>query len=339
MRPFLSRLLRSRRPLLPAAMLPTALLLAALPCAVCAQSGAWPHGPITIVQTFTAGSGIDVIMRTVQEPMQQALGVPLVMDYRPGAGGNVASELVAHAKADGQTLLLGTSATHGVNATLYKKLPFDVEADFTAIGSIADISNALTVNPDQLDVKTVREFIDKVKAAPGKYNYASTGNGTGTHLAFAEFLSKTGLSMVHIPYKGGPEALQGVLKGDVCCIFNQVQTILPQYRAGKVRLLGVTTKTRVGVIPEVPTIAEAGVPGFESYIWTGLFAPKGLDTQIAVKINAAIRMALEVPAVRQKLIDLGNTPRAETVEQFRATVKADRAKWAEVVKASGASVD
>ena len=299
----------------------------------------WPTGPVTIVMGFTAGSGIDVIMRTVQEPMQQALGVPLVMDYRTGAGGNVASETVAHARADGHMLLLGTSATHGVNAALYKKLPFDVEADFTPIGTIADISNALTVNPEQLDVKTVRELIDRVKANPGKYNYASTGNGTGTHLAFAEFLSKTGLSMVHIPYKGGPEALQGVLKGDVCCIFNQVQTVLPHYRSGKLRLLGVSTKTRVGVIPEVPTIAEAGVPGYESYIWTGLFGPKGLDPQIALKVNAAIRRALETPAVRQKLIDLGNTPRTETVEQFRATVKADRAKWAAVVKESGASID
>lgn len=316
-------------------------ILGAVATLICLPASAqtWPGGPITIIQTFTAGSGVDVIMRTVQEPMQQALGVPLVMDYRPGAGGNVASELVSHARPDGYTLLLGTSATHGVNAALYKKIPFDVEADFTAIGVIADISNALTVNPAVLDVKTVHEFIEKVKAEPGKYNYASTGNGTGTHLAFAEFLSKTGLNMVHIPYKGGPEALQGVLKGDVCCIFNQVQTILPHYRAGKVRLLGVSTRTRVGVIPEIPTIAESGVPGFESYIWTGLFAPKGLDPQIAAKINAAIRSALEVPAVRQKLIDLGNTPRAETVEQFRATVHADRAKWAAVVKASGASVD
>ena len=312
-----------------------ALSLFALPTV--AQT--WPTGPVTIVMGFTAGSGIDVIMRTVQEPMQQALGVPLVMDYRTGAGGNVASETVAHARADGHMLLLGTSATHGVNAALYKKLPFDVEADFTPIGTIADISNALTVNPEQLDVKTVRELIDKVKANPGKYNYASTGNGTGTHLAFAEFLSKTGLSMVHIPYKGGPEALQAVLKGDVCCIFNQVQTVLPHYRSGKLRLLGVSTRTRVGVIPEVPTIAEAGVPGYESYIWTGLFGPKGLDPQIALKVNAAIRRALETPAVRQKLIDLGNTPRAETVEQFRATVKADRAKWAAVVKESGASID
>ena len=307
--------------------------------AVPAAAQTWPTGPITIIQTFTAGSGVDVIMRTVQEPMQQALGVPLVMDYRPGAGGNVASEFVSRARPDGYTLLLGTSATHGVNAALYKKLPFDVEADFTPVGVIADISNALTVNPDQLDVKTVREFIDKVKAAPGKYNYASTGNGTGTHLAFAEFLAKTNLNMVHVPYKGGPEALQGILKGDVCCIFNQVQTILPHYKAGKVRLLGVTTKTRVGVLPDIPTISEAGVPGYESFIWTGLFAPKGLDPQIATKINAAIRTALEVPAVRQKLIDLGNTPRAETVEQFRATVKADRAKWAGVVKQSGASID
>jgi tripartite-type tricarboxylate transporter receptor subunit TctC len=314
-----------------------AALLAALAVPAFAQT--WPSGPITVVLGFPAGSGIDVIMRVVQEPMQQALGVPLVFDYRPGAGGNVASEVVARARPDGQTLLLGTSATHGVNPALYKHLPFDTDADFTPIGTIADVSNVLTINPAVIDARTVREFIDKVKAAPGKYNFASTGNGTGTHLAFAEFNSKAGLNMVHIPYKGGPEALQGVLKGDVCCIFNQVQTVLPQYRAGKVRLLGVSTKTRVWVIPEIPTIAESGVPGYESYIWTGLFGPKGLDPQIAARVNAAIRSALEIPAVKQRLIDLGDTPRAESVEQFRATVKADRAKWAVVVRESGAKVD
>ena len=226
-----------------------------------------------------------------------------------------------------------------MNAALYRKLPFDVEADFTPIAPLVDVSNVLTINPDVIDVKTVREFIEKVKANPGKYNYASTGNGTGTHLAFAEFNTRAGLEMQHIPYKGGPEALQGVLRGDACCIFNQVQTVLPQARAGKVRLLGVSTKTRVAAIPDVPAIADAGVPGFESYIWFGLFGPKGLDPQIVVKVNAAVRKALEAPTVRQRFAELGNTPRYETVEQFRATVKADRARWAEVVKASGAKVD
>lgn len=300
----------------------------------------WPSaGPITIVMGFPAGSGLDIVARTLQESMQQTLNARIVMDYRTGAGGNLASEAVARARPDGYTLLVATSATHGVNAALYKKLPFDVEADFTPIVPMIDVSNVLTINPQVIDVKTVKEFIENVKSNPGKYNYASTGNGTGTHLAFAEFNAKAGLQMVHVPYKGGPEALTAVVKGDTCCIFNQVQSVLGQWRAGRVRLLGVTTKTRVAAVPDVPTISEAGVPGFESYIWFGLMGPKGMDAKIVAAINAAVKVALDLPTVRQRFLDLGNTPRYETTEQFRATVKADRAAWAEVVKASGASVD
>ncbi len=295
--------------------------------------------PITILMGFPAGSGVDVVARTLQEPLEKELGAKLVIDYRSGAGGNVASEVVARARPDGYTILLGTAATHGVNAALYKRLPFDVEADFTPIAPLVDTSNVLTINPEIIDVKSVREFIDKVKANPGKYNFASTGNGTGTHLAFAEFNARAGLEMVHVPYKGGPEAMQAVLKGDVCCIFNQVQTVLGQWRAGKVRLLGVTTRKRVAAVADIPTIDEAGVPGYESYIWFGLFGPKDLDPKIAERINGAVKAALELPAVRQKFLDSGNTPRIETVEQFRATVKTDRARWAEVVKSVGAAIE
>ena len=299
----------------------------------------WPSKPITIIMGFPAGSGVDVVARTLQEQMEKALNAKIITDYRSGAGGNIASEAVARSRPDGYTILLGTAATHGINAALYKNLSFDVETDFTPIAPLVDVSNVLTINPEVIDVRTVQEFIDKVKANPGKYNYASTGNGTGTHLAFAEFNTKAGLNMVHVPYKGGPEALQGVLKGDVCCIFNQVQTVLGQWRAGRVRLLGVSTKARVSAVPEIPAIAEAGLPGYESYTWFGLFGPKGLDPQIAGAINAAARKALETPAIRQKLLDSGNTPRIETVEQFRTTVRTDRAKWAAVVKASGATID
>jgi tripartite-type tricarboxylate transporter receptor subunit TctC len=299
----------------------------------------WPEKPITVTMGFPAGSGVDVIARLLQDPVEKDLGTQLVFDYKVGAGGNVASEVVAKARPDGYAILLGTSATHGVNAALYKKLPFDVEADFTPIVPLNDVSNVLTINPTIIDAGSVKDFIAKVKANPGKYNFASTGNGTGTHLAFAQFVKMAGLDMVHVPYKGGPEALQAVVTGEVCCIMNQVQTVLGQSRAGKVRLLGVTTKQRVGAVQEVPTIDEAGVPGYESYIWFGLFGPKGLDPAIVERINLAVKKALELPAVRDKMVSLGNVPRYETVEQFRATVKADRAKWAEVVKASGASID
>ena len=304
-----------------------------------ALAQAWPSQPITILMGFPAGSGVDVVARLLEEPMEKSLGGKLVMDYRVGAGGNLASEAVAKAKPDGYTLLLGTAATHGVNAALYKKIPFDVESDFTPISTLVNVSNVLAVNPQVIDANTLKEFIDKVKASPGKYNYASTGNGTGTHLAFAEFVAKAGLDMVHVPYKGGPEALTSVVSGTTCCIFNQVQTVIPQYKAGRVRLLGVTTRTRVSAVPEVPTIAEAGVPGCESYTWFGLFGPKGLDADIVNKMNAAVKAALETPSVRDRLVQLGNTPRWESPEQFRATVKSDRAKWAAVVKQIGATID
>ncbi len=229
----------------------------ALALAFPAAAQEWPAKPINLYMGFPAGSGVDVVARMLQPSLEKSLGQRLVIDYKPGAGGNVASELVARSPNDGYTFLLATAATHGVNAALYKKLPFDVEADFTPISTLNDVSNVLMINPRVIDANSVKEFIDKVKAAPGKYNYASTGNGTGTHLAFAEFVFKAKLDMMHVPYKGGPEAIQGVLNGDVCCIFNQVQTALPHWRAGKVRLLGVTTKKRVPAIADIPTIDEA----------------------------------------------------------------------------------
>jgi tripartite-type tricarboxylate transporter receptor subunit TctC len=302
----------------------------------------WPQHPITFIMTFPAGSGVDVVARTIQEPLGKVLGQPIVVDYKVGAAGNVASEYVSRAKPDGYTLEFGTAATHGSNAALYKKLPFDVEADFVPVAPILDVSNVLTINPDVMNVKTLKEFVDLVKANPGKYNYASTGNGTGTHMAFAEFNSRAGLQMTHVPYKGGPEAMQSILKGETCCIMNQVQTVLAQYKAGKVRLLGVTTAKRIPVIQDVPTIGESGIPGtqgFDSSTWFALFAPKGTDARIVAKINSAVKTVLETPEIRNKLEAQGNTVRIETPEQFRATVRANRIKWAEVVKAANISIE
>ncbi len=242
-----------------------------VPSAALAQT--WPSNPITLILGFPAGSGVDVVARQLQPALEQSLGGKIIFDYKPGAGGNV-------------------------------------ESDFTPIAPMVDVSNVLTINPEVINVNSVKEFIDLVTANPGKYNFASTGNGTGTHLAFAEFNAKAGLNMVHIPYK-----------------------------ANKVRLLGVTTARRVSAVAEVPTISESALPGFENYTWFGLFGPKAMEPTITERINAAIRLALESPAIRQRLLDAGNTPRYETIEQFQATVKANRAKWAEVVKASGATVD
>ena len=315
--------------------------LAAICMLVTAPAGAqqWPAKPITIVNGFPAGSGTDIVLRMFQEALEKDLGTQLVFEYKPGAGGNVASEYIAKAQPDGYTLMIATAGTHGINAALYKKLSFDVETDFTPIAPLADVPNVLTVNPTVVDAKTVKEFIAAVKAAPGKFNYGSTGNGASTHLGFAQFNATAGLDMVHVPYKGSPEAVQAMVTGETCCLFAQVQTVLGQWRAGKVRLLGVSTKTRVGILGDVPTIDEAGLPGFESVTWYGLVGPKGLDAAIAERVNAAVRKAQDNPALREKLSGIGTSSRSEPVDQFRATIKADRAKWAEIVKASGAKVD
>ena len=317
-----------------------ALFLSAASASAQAQSpGDWPSKPITILMGFPAGSGVDVVGRLLQPSLEKSLGQRIVIDYKSGAGGNLASEAVARANPDGYTFLLGTAATHGVNAALYSKLSFDVEADFTPISTIVDVPNVLAINPEVIDAKNVQDFIAKVKAAPGKYSFASTGNGTGTHLAFAAFNAQAGLDMVHVPYKGGPDATNSVLKGETCCAFALLQAMIQHAKAGKVRLLGVTTAKRVGAMPDLPTIAEQGMPGYESFIWFGIFAPKGLDPAIAAKMNAALKTAIEDPEINKKLVELGNTPRYETLEQFKATVKRDRAKWAETVKAVGAKVD
>jgi tripartite-type tricarboxylate transporter receptor subunit TctC len=318
------------------------LLLAWLAGADLVAAAEWPHQPINLIMTFPAGSGVDVVARQIQEPLGKALGQPIVIEYKTGSAGNIASEHVARAKPDGYTLIFGTAATHGSNASLYKKLPFDVEADFVPVAPVIDVSNVLTINPQVIPVKTLKEFVDVVKAHPGQYNYASTGNGAGTHMAFAEFNSRLGLNMVHVPYKGGPEAISSVLKGETCCIMNQVQTVLSHYKSDKVRLLGVTTLKRVSTLPEVPSISESGIPGtrgFDSSIWFGIFAPKGTDAKIVQTLNTAIRTVLEMPEVRSHFESAGNSVRIETPEQFRATVKVNRAKWAEVIKAANITID
>ncbi len=324
------------------ALLAFAFSLCSLGAGAQAPAADWPQHPVTVIMTFPAGSGVDVVARTLQEPLGKLLGQPVVIDYKVGASGNVASEYVARARPDGYTLVFGTAATHGSNAALYRKLPFDVEADFVPVAPILDVSNVLTINPEVMNVKTFKEFVDTVRANPGKYNYASTGNGTGTHMAFAELNSRLGLNMTHVPYKGGPEAMQSILKGETCCIMNQVQTVLTQYKAGKVRLLGVTTAKRVAAIQEIPAIGESGIPGtqgFDSSTWFALFAPKGTDAAVVAKLNGAVRTVLQIPDVRTKLEGAGNTIRLETPEQFRATVKANRIKWAEVVKAANITIE
>ncbi|MFC3337513.1 Bug family tripartite tricarboxylate transporter substrate binding protein [Paracandidimonas soli] len=316
-------------------LLQTLITGLALATAPFAGAATWPDRPINLIMGFPAGSGVDVVARLIQEPLSAKLGQTVVIQYKPGAAGNIASEYVARAPADGYTLLFGTAATHGSNASLYKDLPFDVEEDFVAVAPVLDVSNALTVNPDVIDAKNLEEFVSIVRANPGKYAFASTGNGAGTHMAFAEFNSRLGLQLLHVPYKGGPEAITSVLRGETCCIMNQVQTVLSHYQAGKVRLLGVTTASPVAAVPDVPTIASSGVPGtenFNSTIWFGIFAPKGTDAAIVETINKAVQETLQDPAIRARFESQGNQVRLESPLQFRRTVHDNRQKWDTVIR-------
>jgi tripartite-type tricarboxylate transporter receptor subunit TctC len=304
-----------------------------------AAAQSWPSKPVTIVQGFPAGSGIDIVARIIQGPLEKALGTTIIFDYKAGAGGNLASEFVAKAAPDGYTYVFGTAGTHGINAALYKKLSFDVEADFTPIAPVVDVPNVLTINPKAVDAKDIKEFIALVKKQPGKLNYGSSGNGASTHLGFAAFNAAAGLDMVHLPYKGSPPAIQAMLNGETCCLFAQLQTVLGQHKAGTLRLLGMSTTKRVPLLPDIPTIGEVGLPGFSSVTWYGILGPKGIDPAIVSKFNSAFRTVLEDKDIVARLAGIGNAVRYETTAEFAATIKQDRAQWAEVVKKSGATID
>ncbi|MBF6631192.1 MAG: tripartite tricarboxylate transporter substrate binding protein [Comamonas sp.] len=324
----------ARRTLLSSAA--AAFVLAASP-AVMAETAAWPVQPITMMMTFNAGSGVDVVARLIQEPVSKILGQPIIIDYKPGAAGNIASEYVSRAKPDGYTFVFGTAATHGTNAALYAKLPFDVEADFTPVSPVVTVSNVLTINPEVIKVNNLKEFVAEIKAHPGKYNFASTGNGTGTHMAFAELNWRLGLDMVHVPYKGGPDAITGVLRGETCCIMNQVQTVLPHVKSGKLKMIAASTAERIKAVPDVQPVAESGLPGtknFDSAIWFGIFAPKNTPAPIVAKFNAAVQQALQQPEIRERLESTGNSLRLESPEKFKQTVHDNRKSQAEIVKAA-----
>jgi tripartite-type tricarboxylate transporter receptor subunit TctC len=252
---------------------------------------------------------VDVVARAIQEPLGKVLGQPVVIDYKVGAAGNIASEYVARAKPDGYTLVFGTAATHGSNAALYKKLSFDVENDFVPVAPILDVSNVLTINPDVMNVKTLQEFVDLVKANPGKYNYASTGNGTGTHMAFAEFNSRLGLNMTHCAVQGRAGGDAGGAQGRDLLHHEPGadgdDAVQGRQGAAARRDHGQARRRD----PDVPTIAESKLPGtagFDSSIWFAVFAPKGTDPRVVAKLNGAIKTVLENPEVRTKLEQAGN---------------------------------
>jgi tripartite-type tricarboxylate transporter receptor subunit TctC len=313
-----------------------ALLAAWAPAPATAQAD-YPTGPVTLVVPFPAGGSTDLVARLVAAGMVGALGQQVVVENRGGAGGNIGAAAVTRAEPDGYTILMGTVATHALNPALYKKMPYDAVEDFAPVSLLALIPNVLVVNPD-FPARSVPELVDLLKAHPGEYSYASSGNGTPLHLSGELFKSMAGVDMVHVPYKGAGPALVDVIAGHVPIMFDNLPPSLEQVRAGKLRGLAVTTKERAPAIPELPTIAET-LPGYETYSWNALFAPAGTPGPIIQRLNEAARAAVQDPEIAAKLKDLSATPVGSTPEELAAHVKAELAKWAPVVEASGAQLD
>jgi tripartite-type tricarboxylate transporter receptor subunit TctC len=317
-----------------------ALTSAALPALA---QVAWPSKPVRIVVPFAPGGTTDILARAVAPELSRAFGQTFVVENRAGAGGNVGADIVAKSPADGYTLLMGTVGTHGINKSLYSKMPYDPQKDFAPITLVAGVPNVMVMNTDTakaLGINSVPDFIRYAKSHPGKLNMASSGNGTSIHLAGELFKSMTGVFMTHIPYTGSGPALLGLLSGQVDVMFDNLPSALPQVKGGKLKAFAVTSAQRSGAMPELPTIEEAAqLKGFEASSWFGLLAPAGTPADVVGRLQQETSKALNSPAIKEKLLAQGAIPSGNTPAEFTRLIDAEIRKWAPVVKASGAKVD
>ncbi|MEJ6782536.1 tripartite tricarboxylate transporter substrate binding protein [Aminobacter sp. Piv2-1] len=298
----------------------------------------FPDRPVTLVVPFAAGGSTDVVARIIAQKMSDDLGQQVVVENVAGAGGNIGADRVARAEPDGYTILMGTVATHALNPLILKTKPYDPEKDFTPISLLVVVPNVLVVNPE-LPAKTVQELIALLKADPEKYSYASSGNGTPLHLSGELFKAMAGVSIQHIPYKGAGPALNDVVGNQVPIMFDNLPSSSPHIKSGTLRALGVTTAERAPSFPDVPTIAEAGVPGYETYTWNALFAPAGTPKEVVDRLNASANKAMKDPAVIEKMNGFSARIVGSTPEELGAHVKAELAKWEPVVKGANISMD
>ncbi|KUL96373.1 ABC transporter substrate-binding protein [Bosea sp. WAO] len=298
----------------------------------------FPTRPITLIVPFAAGGSTDIVARLVGQKMGELLGQSVVIDNRAGAGGNIGSTAVARAAPDGYTLLMGTISTHALNPAILKTVTFDAVKDFTPISLLAVVPNVMVVHPS-FPAKTVQEVLKVLKDNPGKYSYASSGVGTPLHLSGELFKSLGGVSMNHVPYRGAGPALNDVVSGAVPIMFDNLPSSAQFIRTGQLRAIGVTTKERVSSFPDLPTIAEGGLAGYETYTWNALFGPANMPKAVVDKINAAANSSLTDPTVKQRLEDVSAVIVGSTPEALGEHVKAELAKWAPIAKASGAALE
>jgi tripartite-type tricarboxylate transporter receptor subunit TctC len=298
----------------------------------------YPAKPIRLVVPFPPGGTTDILAREAGARLATTLGQPVVIDNRPGAGGNIGSDLVAKAAPDGYTLLMGTVGTHAINPSLYSKMPYDHVKDFAPVILVAGVPNVLEVTPS-LPVNSVADLIKLAKEKPGQINFASSGSGTSIHLSGELFKAMAGVDMTHVPYKGSAPALTDLMGGQVQVMFDNLPSSLPFIKAGKLRAIAVTSLKRAPALPDVPTISESGLPGFEASSWFGVLAPAGTPPGVVARINAEINKWLQSPEGKDQLLAQGAQAAGGTPEQFAAHIRAETEKWAKVVKASGAKVD
>ena len=303
-----------------------------------ALAQAYPTKPVTIIVPFAAGGTTDILARIIGQALTAELGQSVVVDNRAGAGGNIGGQAAAKATPDGHTLFMGTVGTHAINASLYKKMPFDPVKDFAPLTRVANVPNLLVANPAQ-PYKSVKDLIAYAKANPGKVNFGSSGNGSSIHLSGELFKSLAKVDMQHVPYKGSAPAVTDLLGNQIGIMFDNMPSAIQHVRSGKLVPLAVTTAKRSPELPNVPTIAEAGVPGYEATSWFGMFAPAGTPAPVLAKLNAAIVKVLGQPDVKKKINEQGAEGYSETPEQFAAFIQTESVKWGKVVKESGASLD
>jgi tripartite-type tricarboxylate transporter receptor subunit TctC len=302
------------------------------------QAKAWPKQPIRIIVTFTPGGAPDILARVLAESWQKSLGVPVLVENRPGYGGNIGADLVAKSEADGYTLLIGTVGIHAINGALYERMAFDPVKDFTPISFLASTPNVLIVNK-QLGVTNLHELIELAKAKPNQLTFGSSGVGTSLHMSGELFKEMAGIDIRHIPYKGRAQSLPDLVSGRISMLFDNLSSSLPLIKAGEVQALGVTTLKRSHAAPDIPTFSEQGLPGFEAVSWFSLMAPANLPPAIQKRLNRLTRQTLESPEIRNRLLAGGLDPAPGSPQDLSKLIASESRKWSRVVLQSGAKLE
>jgi tripartite-type tricarboxylate transporter receptor subunit TctC len=303
-----------------------------------AQAQPYPARPIRVLIPFPIGSAADIIARAMEPALREKLGQSLVIDNRGGAGGNIAAELCAKSTPDGYTIMMGTIGTHAINHSLYSKLNYHPQRDFTPIALVGESPNALVTHP-KMQANSVKDLIALAKANPGKLNYGSSGAGTTVHLSGELFSTMSGVKIIHIPYKGATEALTGLLGGQTDFMFASLSSAIPQIKAGRLKAFAVTGEKRSPSIPELPTMSEAALPGFNAVAWFAIVGPAGVPKQVVATLNNATLAALNTQEVKDRLFNSGVEVRTSSPQELAAFIESEMQKWAKVVKTSGARVD